>query len=77
MSDGVEFSLIGMDEVLGRLDSLSHDIKYKGGRFALRKAAQLVAREAAENARKLDDTATGRSIADNIVSGKKYPGLRS
>lgn len=76
MADGVEFSLIGMDEVLGRLDALSHDVKYKGGRFALRKAAQLVARAAADNARKLDDAGTGRSIADNINSGNKYPGLR-
>lgn len=76
MADGVEFSLVGMDEVLGRLDALSHDVKYKGGRFALRKAAQLVARAAANNAKKLDDAVTGRSIADNIVQGKKYPGLR-
>lgn len=76
MADGIDFKLEGMDEVLGRLDSLSHDIRYKGGRFALRKAAQLVARAAASNARRLDDAGTGRSIADNIANGNKYPGLR-
>lgn len=67
MADGISFKLEGMDEVLGRLDSLSHDVKYKGGRYALRKAANLVAAQAKANAERLDDPETGRSIADNVA----------
>lgn len=63
----VEFSLIGIDSLVGKLEAISYDMKRKGGRSALRKAAQLVADKAKEGARKIDDAQTGRSIADNIV----------
>lgn len=66
-NNGISFKLEGMDAVLGRLQSLQHDVKYKGGRFALRKAANLVAARAKDNAQQLDDPATGRSIAENIA----------
>lgn len=66
MADGIEFSLVGIDNLLGRLDSVSKDIRLKGGRFALRKAANLVRDQAKAGALKLNDPATGRSIADNI-----------
>lgn len=65
--DGVDFKLIGMNEVLGRLDSISHDAKYKGGRFALRKAANLVAANAKDNAREIDDPKSTEEIAKNIA----------
>lgn len=74
--DSVSFDLKGLDEVSARLKSLSNDVKYKGGRFAMRKAAQLVARAAADNALKLDDADSPQQIARNIVNGNKYPGLR-
>ncbi len=75
MADGVGFEIKGLDEVLGRLNSLSHDVKYKGGRFALRKAANLVREKAMQNAAKVDNPATTESIEKNIVvrwSGRAF-----
>jgi HK97 gp10 family phage protein len=63
----VEFSITGLDSLLGKLDSLSYDIRRKGGRAALRKAAQVVMQKAKEGAERIDDKETGRSIADNIA----------
>lgn len=67
MADGVEFSITGLDSLLGKLDAISYDVKRKGGRSALRRAAQVVADRAREGARRIDDPATGRSIANNIA----------
>lgn len=66
-TDSVDFSLIGLDDVLGKFDELSFDARKKGGRSSLRKAAQLVVGFAQENAERFDDTETGRSIAGNIA----------
>lgn len=63
----VEFSITGLDGLLGKLDSLSYDVRRKGGRAALRKAAQVVMQKAKEGAERIDDKETGRSIADNIT----------
>ncbi|MGU9811818.1 HK97-gp10 family putative phage morphogenesis protein [Pseudomonas sp. LF052] len=67
MADGVEFDIKGLDSLLGKLAAVTYDLKRKGGRSALRRAAQLVADKAKEGAEKLDDSATGRSIAKNIA----------
>jgi len=67
MADTVEFSITGLDSLLGKLESVSYDVKRKGGRTALRKAAQIVAEKAKDGARRVDDSATGRSIADNVA----------
>jgi len=67
MADGVEYKLTGVDELLGKLESITDDMKRKGGRAALRKAANVIANRAKANARRLDDLETGRSIADNIA----------
>jgi HK97 gp10 family phage protein len=67
MDDGVEFDIKGLDSLLGKLAAVTYDLKRKGGRSALRRAAQLVADKAKEGAEKLDDSATGRSIAKNIA----------
>lgn len=67
MADKIEFSIIGLDSLLGKLLSISQDVKYKGGRFALRRAAQVVRDAAKQNALRFDDAATGRTIADNIA----------
>lgn len=66
MADGVEFSLLGMDELVGKLDAVAHETKYKGGRFALRKAAQLIRDKAKENAARLNDPKSAENIAANI-----------
>lgn len=67
MADGVEYKLTGVDELLGKLESITDDMKRKGGRAALRKAANIIANRAKVNASRLDDPETGRSIADNIA----------
>lgn len=67
MADGVEFKLEGIDSLVSKLEAISYDAKRKGGRSALRKAAQIVAMKAKEGAQRIDDPATGRSIAANIA----------
>ena len=67
MADGVEFSILGLEGLLGRLTEVSIDVRRKGGRAALRKAAQVVVQKAKEGAERIDDKATGRSISDNIA----------
>ena len=67
MGDRIDFELQGIDEVLARMKSISHDAKYKGGRFALRKAATLVASKAKEGAAKINDPRTTEEIQKNIA----------
>lgn len=67
MADGVEFSIIGLESLLGKMDSISDDLRRKGGRAALRRAGNVIVQRAKENARRLDDPGTGRSIADNVT----------
>lgn len=75
MAESIEFSLIGIDSLLGKLQSVNYDVKRKGGRSALRRGAQLVAEKAREGAARLDDKETGRSIAQNIAvrwNGRRF-----
>lgn len=67
MADTVEFSILGLDSLLAKLETVSYDVKRKSGRAALRKAAQLVANKAKEGAQRVDDPATGRAIAANVA----------
>ncbi|MGS8280939.1 HK97-gp10 family putative phage morphogenesis protein [Pseudomonas aeruginosa] len=67
MADGVDFSILGLDSLLGKLSEVSVDVRRKGGRAALRKAAQVVMQKAKAGAERIDDKATGRSISDNIA----------
>jgi HK97 gp10 family phage protein len=62
-----EFGLQGIEELLGKFASITNDVKYKGGRFALRRAANVVAKAAKQGAERIDDPKTGRSISDNIA----------
>lgn len=57
----------GLEELDRKMKTVTFDMKRKGGRFALRKAAQVVRDAAKENARRVDDPATPNSIADNIT----------
>lgn len=66
MVDSVEFKIEGLDSLLGKLDSVASDVRLKGGRFALRKAAQLVAAKAKENAKRIDDPDSAEAIYQNI-----------
>ncbi|RMV64748.1 HK97-gp10 family putative phage morphogenesis protein [Pseudomonas coronafaciens] len=67
MADSVDFQLEGIDSLVGKIESITQDMKRKGGRSALRKAAQLVANKMKEGAQRIDDPETGRSIADNVA----------
>lgn len=67
MADGIEFSLTGVDELISTLNGVTYETKRKGGRAALRKAAQVVRDAARANAKRIDDPTTGESIAKNIV----------
>lgn len=67
MTDGIDFELTGLPELRGKLQELSSDIEKKGGRFALRKAAQKLVAQAKANAQRIDDPETRENIADNIV----------
>lgn len=75
MIDGVQFSITGLDGILGKMAEVKSDIRRKGGRFAARKAAQVVVDAAKANARKLDDPETRESIEKNIAmrfSGRRF-----
>ena len=74
MADDFEFSLIGLDEVLKNMDYVSDVVAGKKARSALRKAANVVASAAKENAAKHDDPGTGRKISDNV--GVRWNGRR-
>lgn len=74
-SDGMNYSMDGLPELLGKLEALEYDMKRKSGRFALRKAAQVLREQARANAARLDDPATPEDIAANIVerwSGRTF-----
>lgn len=67
MANAIEVKMTGIDDLVAKLDSISQDVRYKGGRFALRKAAQVIRDGARQNATRLDDPSTARDIEENIV----------
>ena len=70
-----EVTMTGVDALVARLEALKYETRYKGGRFALRKAAQAIRNAARQAAQSLDDPETGRSIAENITekwNGRLY-----
>lgn len=71
----IEFKIDGLEALQSKLKNISTETQYKGGRFALRKAAQIVRNAARQGAQQLDDSETGRSIAENIAerwNGKAF-----
>lgn len=67
MADGVALKIDGLESLIGKLDTISDDVRRKGGRAALRKAASVIVTKAKANASRVDDPETGRSISDNIA----------
>lgn len=59
--------LNGLPELEKKLEGLAYDVRYKGGRFALRKAAQVVRDAAKQKAAQIDDPQTAADIEKNIV----------
>lgn len=68
MATAFSVKMTGVEALSKKLQGLKYDVQKKGGRFALRKAANVVAKQAQDNAQRVDDSATGRSIARNIVA---------
>lgn len=66
MADTV-FSLIGVGRLTATIAAVKHETSRKGGRFALRKAAALIANAVKQNAERLDDPETKEMIAKNIT----------
>ncbi|WP_313129548.1 HK97-gp10 family putative phage morphogenesis protein [Pseudescherichia vulneris] len=67
MADGVDFSIIGVEALLGKLSSVRDDLRRRGGRAALRRAGNVIVEKANANAARIDDPLTGRSIAANVA----------
>lgn len=63
----VTFEMEGGAALNAKLKAVTYDVKRKGGRFGLRKAANLVREAAQRKAEPLDDPRTGQKIADNIA----------
>lgn len=61
-----EVKMNGVDALVKKLEALKYDVRYKGGRFALRKAAKVITNAIKQSALRLDDAETGRKIADNV-----------
>jgi HK97 gp10 family phage protein len=63
----VETKIEGVELLNAKLNAVSREIQYKGGRFGLRKAAKLVAADVKSNALRLDDPKTANQIAKNVA----------
>lgn len=75
MKDTVQFSTTGFDQLSARLKTLGYDIRYKGGRAALRKAGNVILSQARANAGQVNDPKTPEEIAKNLVmrwSNKRF-----
>lgn len=67
MPDKLDFTLTGASEVTAKLREVQKDVRLKGGRFALRKAANLVRDAAKASADAIDRPETEQHIAANVV----------
>lgn len=67
MADAFSVKLDGIEALSKRLDGLKYDAQKKGGRYALRKAAQVVRNQAIINAQAVNDPRTWNTIAKNVV----------
>lgn len=77
MANSVSWDVEGLDALQKRLSEIQSQAQDRVFAFGARKAAQVIARQAARNAQKLDDASTAESIAKNIWNGaSKYPGVR-
>lgn len=63
----VESNIVGLEDLLAKLQSIGVDMQKKGGRAALRAAARVVRNKAIANAQGIDDPTTRDNISKNIV----------
>jgi HK97 gp10 family phage protein len=62
-----EFKLTGMDALSKRLQAIPRGLRNKPGKSALGSAARVVTNQAKQNALRVDDAETGRTIAANVT----------
>lgn len=67
MSDTIEIEIKGLEQLRAKLKSVSDDVQFKGGRFALRKAANLIANKVKESAKTIDDPKSAADISKNVA----------
>lgn len=67
MPASVKFSILGLDGIAMKIKAVKDDARYRGGRFALRKAAMVLAEEVRAGANSVDDKSTPRSIPANVA----------
>jgi len=63
----IEFKLTGVDQAIERMRALPVELRGKAGRSALGYASKIVRQAAQANALRVDDSETGRRIADNVI----------
>lgn len=62
-----EVQMTGVNELVAKLEGIKYEMRFKGGRSSLRKAAQLVRDRAKANALHIDDPQTRERVFMNIV----------
>lgn len=67
MSRTVKFGIRGGHELAQKMQAVAFDVRFKGGRSSLRKAALVLAGIVRENSRAVDDPTTPRSIPANVA----------
>jgi HK97 gp10 family phage protein len=67
MADPVSVNVEGLEPLMARMETMSFDLRKKGGRFAMRKAANVIRDKARDNAKQLDDPASSADIAANVA----------
>lgn len=68
MADGIEFEIQGLEGLQEKLMQLSLDVRKRGGRSSLQKAAAFVRDAAKVNAKKIDDPVSNADISANIIA---------
>ena len=63
----ITMKMEGLDALVAKIQSVKYDMARKGGRFALRKAAQVIRDQARQTATALNDPKTAEMIAKNIT----------
>lgn len=67
MAGRVQVTMRGVVELNKKLELIAYETRYKGGRSALRKAADVVAAQARINAAAINDPMTAEEISKNIT----------
>jgi len=66
-SDGISFELKGVEDLQKTFKRVDSEVRRKGARFGLRKAANIVANKARAGAQRIDDPETASNIEKNIA----------